>query len=139
MGQYRLPAPGGFQQPAVDVPRGYPETQYDVSLAKRASLKLTPGGGLPGISAAMAEKEQLPGVSPSGVRFLPRHVPQPAWVYQRDQLKRARRHFLETGQYVWGVPYKARGLETYYPVQKHQTREEWEQVEVIRDVRVPRL
>jgi len=135
-GAFRLPAPGS--QPTVNVPRGYPETEYDISLAKRASLKLTPGAGMT-VSEALAEKEQLPGVSPTGVRFLPRHVPQPAWVYQRDQLKRARRLYLETGQYVFGVPYKALGHETYYPVQQHQTREEWEKVEVIRDVRVPRL
>jgi len=42
-------------------------------------------------------------VTSSGVRLLPRHIPQPSWVYNRDQIKRARRLYLETGLQTFGV------------------------------------
>lgn len=134
--EYRVPAPGS--QPVPNIPRGYPETEFDISLAKRPSLKITPAAGAP-VPAAWAQFERMPTVSPSGVRYLPRHVPQPSWIYDRDQLKRMRRFYLETGLHMAGVPNYALGNPTYYPVQQHQTREEWEKVDVIRDVRIPRI
>lgn len=134
--EYRVPAPGS--QPEPNIPRGYPETEFDISLAKRPSLKLTPAAGAP-VPAAWAEYERMPGVSPKGVRYIPRHVPQPAWVYEPEQIKRMRRFQLETGIHLVGMPYFAQQQPAYYPVQQYQTREEWEKVDVIRDIRIPRL
>ena len=41
---YRVPAPGS--QPEPNVPRGYPETEFDISLAKRPSFHLSAGAGV---------------------------------------------------------------------------------------------
>lgn len=131
---YRTPAPGS--QPEAIVPRGYPETEFDISLAKRASLKLTPSGGV-NTPAIEADLEKLP-LQSATYKFLPRHVPQPSWMYNRAALKRIRRFYLETGLTLPGVP--TFGMQsTYYPLEAHQIRDDWEQVEVIRDIRHPRL
>lgn len=120
-----------------NIPRGYPETEYDVSLAKRVSLKLTPAAGAP-VPKNWAEREAMPTVSSTGIRWLPRHIPQPSWTYDRENLKRMRRLQLETGYAQIGIP-NFLTARIYHPVQKHQTRDEWEKVEVIRDIRIPRL
>lgn len=123
-------------QPEAVVPRGYPETEFDISLAKRASLKLTPSGGS-NTSAQEADKEKHP-LSSATYNFIPRHVPQPSWMYNRAALKRIRRFYLETGLTLPGVP--TFGMQSsYYPVEKYQMRGDWDQVEVIRDIRHPRL
>lgn len=129
---FRLPAPGS--QPEAVVPRGYPETEFNISLAKRADLKLSPSGG---VSAALAEKEQFP-VDDSAGKQLPRHVPMPAWMFQRSQLKAMRRIYLETGIWPAGISNRA-VVDTYRPVMQYGAREEWNNVEVIRDIRKPRI
>jgi len=133
IGEYRFPAPGS--QPPANIPRGYPETEYDISFAKRGSYKLSPAPG----AEALAEFEQPPVIGASGWKYHPRHTPHAAWIYQPDQIKRMRRYYLETGVVLTGAPVVARGIPAYYPVQKHQTREDWEAVDVIRDIRIPRL
>jgi hypothetical protein len=131
---YRVPSPGS--QPPPNIPRGYPETEYDVSLAKRPMIKRQ---APPGVTPAMLAHEAIPPKGTDGVQDLPAHVPMPSWIHKRDQLKRLRRHFLETGQYQMGVPHYATGEEPFYPIHKHNVREEWEDFDVIRDIRIPRL
>lgn len=129
---FRLPAPGS--QPEAVVPRGYPETEFNISLAKRASLQLSPSGG---VSEQLAEKERMP-LEDSNGKQLPRHVPMPAWMFQRSQLKAMRRVYLETGQWPIGMTNRA-VTNTYRPVLEFGAREEWSNVEVIRDIRKPRI
>lgn len=159
-------------QPTPVIPRGYPETEYDVSYFKRTGLKLRSLEHLaadtqatkrehtsakrlrmlpataPQVLREKLEKEadvewleQPPQTNASGVKELPHHIPQPTWHHDYEQLKRMRRFYLETGVQLPGCPRK--GLSTtkssYYPAEKLQSREEWDQVVTIRDIRIPRL
>lgn len=104
------------------MPRHYPEREYNISYAKRREL------------VSHGERP----VNTASYKFIPRQVPQPSWTSNREALKRMRRFYLETGITLPGVP-RYMMQTTYLPVEKYQAREDWDQIEVIRDIRQPRL
>jgi len=172
---YRSPAPGSQRPPVI--PRGYPETEYDVAFFKRPGIKVHSAQGQQQEEGEMAREttdearlEQLPPTAPASLRKfyeenkdvewleqspermnpieklrlfdkVPHHVPQPSWHYNYEGIKRMRRFYLETGYWLPGCP--RFGLssteETNYPVEKLPTREAWDQIHTIRDIRIPRL
>lgn len=120
----RLPSPGS--QPAdFEIPRQHPETTFDISYHKRATIK----------TEDWKYETSLP---PAPFQHSA-HVPQPDWFYDDDRILFLRKTFLESGVVSMGLQHNHSRNEFVRDEIKTEPWEDYAVTNVVRDPNVPRL